>query len=68
MAVYRKGNHVVNVFAWATDEDQGLPDKASNAGYNIVFWRKGNVVYCAVSNLAMDDLKSFTDRLRTARA
>jgi len=64
VAVYRHGNHIVNVFAWATDEDQDLPDSASSSGTNIVFWKKGNIVYCAVSNLAMNDLKSFSARLQ----
>ena len=64
VTVYRHDNHIVNVFAWATDEDQDLPQSASNAGYNIVFWKKGNVVYCAVSNIAMNDLKSFSARLQ----
>ena len=64
VAVYRHGNHIVNVFAWATDEDQDLPESASSGGNNIVFWKKGNVVYCAVSNIAMNDLKSFSARLQ----
>lgn len=64
VAVYRRDGHVVNVFAWSTDEDQDLPQSASNAGYNIVFWKVGDVVYCAVSNLAMNDLKSFSAALR----
>jgi anti-sigma factor RsiW len=67
VTVYRHGNHVVNVFAWTPGEDVDLPQSATDNGYNIVFWRKGNVVYCAVSSIAMNDLVMFADDLK-ARA
>lgn len=64
VSVYRHGHHVVNVFAWAERENENLPESASANGYNIVFWKKGNIVYCAVSNIALADLENFTARLR----
>jgi anti-sigma factor RsiW len=66
VAVYKHGNHVVNVFAWAQHEDEALPETASSHGYNIVFWKRGNVVYCAVSNVAMNELADFSKTLRSA--
>jgi anti-sigma factor RsiW len=66
VAVYRHGSHVVNVFAWTLHEDEALPETASHNGYNIVFWKRGNVVYCAVSNLPMNVLAAFSKSLRTA--
>jgi anti-sigma factor RsiW len=56
-AVYRVGRHVVNVFAWWADEDADIPATASVKGYNIVFWKRGSVVYCAISNLPVEELE-----------
>jgi anti-sigma factor RsiW len=55
--VYRVGHHVVNVFAWATDDDDDMPASASANGYNIVFWKRGKVVFCAISNLPVAELE-----------
>jgi anti-sigma factor RsiW len=65
VSVYRHGHHVVNVFAWAEHEDETLPETASENGYNIVFWKKDKVVYCAVSNIALADLQTFARALRS---
>jgi anti-sigma factor RsiW len=59
VAVYKRGNHVVNMFAWAAQEDEALPESATKNGYNIVFWKKGNIVFCAASNIAMNELSDF---------
>jgi anti-sigma factor RsiW len=57
VTIYRSENHVVNVFAWRETEDEALSETASHGGYNIVFWKKGRVVFCAVSNVALEQLK-----------
>jgi anti-sigma factor RsiW len=67
VAVYKRDNHVVNLFAWVAQEDETLPQSASKNGYNIVFWKKGNVVYCAASNIALKDLLDF-ERLQETTA
>jgi anti-sigma factor RsiW len=67
VAVYRHGNHVVNLFAWAAREDEALPQSASKNGTNIVFWKKADVVYCAVSNLDVKSLLEF-ERMQQATA
>jgi anti-sigma factor RsiW len=64
VTVYRRGHHIVNVFAWTPQEDVDLPENTTDNGYNIVFWRKGNVVFCAVSNIAMADLTAFASDLK----
>jgi len=56
--VYRVGNHVVNVFAWPDSEDDDLPKSArTEQGYNIVFWKRGKMVFCAISNLPVAELE-----------
>ena len=64
VTVYRHGNHVVNVFAWTPQEDVDLPDHATDNGYNIVYWRRGDVIFCAVSNIALTDLTAFAGMLK----
>jgi anti-sigma factor RsiW len=55
VVVYRHGAHVINVFAWARG-DEKLPDVATRNGYHIVFWKRGNLVFCAVSDTDSDAL------------
>lgn len=59
VAVYRGHGHVVDLFAWPQREDESLPQSASANGYNVVFWKRGNVVFCAVSNLPVAALEAF---------
>jgi anti-sigma factor RsiW len=62
--VYRRGSHVVNVFAWPQKEnEETLPGSAASQGYNIVFWKRGNIVYCAISNLPLEELERFAQAL-----
>jgi len=59
VAVYRQGRRVVNVFAWPEHEDERLPATAAANGYNVVFWKRKDVVFCAVSNLPVEELQKF---------
>jgi anti-sigma factor RsiW len=59
VAVYRGESKTVNVFAWNKTEDEPLPQQASARGYNVVFWKRGNIVFCAVSNLPASELEKF---------
>ena len=65
VTVYRHGAHVINVFAW-TNYDQRLPDLATRNGYHIVFWRQGNLVFCAISDIALDDMLQLSHLLKAA--
>ncbi len=53
--VYQHGSHVINVFSWAADQ-RGLPNNTTRNGYHLAFWKTGNLVYCAVSDTAWDEL------------
>jgi anti-sigma factor RsiW len=55
VVVYQHGSHVINVFSWAADQ-RGLPQDTTRNGYHLAFWRAGNLVYCAVSDTAWDEL------------
>jgi anti-sigma factor RsiW len=53
--VYRHGAHTINVFSWARSSES-LPNIVTRNGYHAVFWRSGDLVFCAVSDTALDDL------------
>ena len=55
VVVYQHGSHVINVFSWAADQ-HGLPRNTTRNGYHLVFWKTGNLVYCAVSDTAWGEL------------
>jgi anti-sigma factor RsiW len=53
--VYQHGSHVINVFSWAADR-RGLPKNTTRNGYHFVFWKTGDLEYCAVSDTAWGEL------------
>jgi anti-sigma factor RsiW len=53
--VYQHGAHVINVFSWAGDQ-HSLPGHTTRNGYQLIFWRSGDLDYCAVSDTAPDEL------------
>ena len=63
VTVYRHGAHIVNVFAWAGYGEE-LPAFATRNGYHIVFWRSGNLVFCAISDTAVDDILELSRLLK----
>jgi anti-sigma factor RsiW len=63
VTVYRHGAHIVNVFAWA-DYDEALPDFATRNGYHIVFWKSGNLTFCAISDTSIDDILALSRLLK----
>ncbi|HXJ00329.1 MAG TPA: zf-HC2 domain-containing protein [Micropepsaceae bacterium] len=53
--VYRHGAHTINVFSWARS-GESLPNIVDRNGYHAVFWQSGDLVFCAVSDTALDEL------------
>jgi anti-sigma factor RsiW len=53
--VYQHGAHIINVFSWAGNE-HSLPERTTRNGYQLTFWRSGDLDYCAVSDTAPDEL------------
>jgi anti-sigma factor RsiW len=53
--VYRHGAHTINVFSWAGGRES-LPNIVTRNGYHSVFWKSGDLVFCAVSDTALDEL------------
>ena len=55
VVVYRHGRHVINVFSWAATQPPIAGEKTRN-GYHLVFWKAGDLQYCAVSDTSWDEL------------
>jgi len=55
VVVYKHGSHVVNVFSWAAATGS-IPKNTTRNGYHLAFWKTGDLVYCAVSDTAWDEL------------
>jgi anti-sigma factor (TIGR02949 family) len=67
VVVYQHGSHVINVFSWAADQ-RGLPKNTTRNGYHLAFWKVGNLVYCAVSDTAWDELMGLAQLLQNLAA
>jgi len=62
VVVYQHGSHVINVFSWAAN-GRPLPENATRSGYHLVFWKSGDLAYCAVSDTAPDELSGLVKLL-----
>jgi anti-sigma factor RsiW len=63
VVVYQHGSHVINVFSWAVNQ-RGLPTNTTRDGYHLVFWRSGDVEYCAVSDAGLDEIHRLVQLLQ----
>jgi len=63
VVVYQHGSHVINVFSWAATKDS-VPKNTTRNGYHLAFWKTGDLVYCAVSDTAWDELRGLVQLLQ----
>jgi anti-sigma factor RsiW len=68
VVVYKHGAHVINVFAWAAAGTGKLPDDVTRNGYHMVFWKGGDLVFCAVSDTGVDELAQLVHLLKQTAA
>lgn len=58
--VYRRDKHVINLFAFVSDDrSDAAPRQESRDGFNIVRWRMGGLTYVAVSDVEAAQLLGF---------
>jgi anti-sigma factor RsiW len=57
VVVYQHGAHVINVFVWDARRES-LPKSATRDGYRMLFWKTGDLTYCAVSDTGWDELSA----------
>jgi anti-sigma factor RsiW len=59
--VYRRAKHVINLFVWPGGH---ADEHVSQRGYGAYFWSKGDMQYCAISDLNDPELRQFVDLAR----
>jgi len=63
--VYRHRLHPINLFVWTAPEKYA--EKATGQtrqGFNILFWTRDGMTYCAISDLATDEMQTFATLLQ----
>lgn len=62
--VYRRREHVINVFVGSADSALAASfGESTLQGYNLVRWRRNGLAYSAISDLNMTELKMLSERL-----
>ncbi len=64
VVVYRHGAHVINVFAWAA-QGANSAKTVSRSGYRLVFWRNGDLDFCAVSDAAPAEVETLVALIKS---
>lgn len=62
--VYRRRQHVINIFVTPVNESDRNPHASARGGYNLVAWTRGGLRYWAVSDLNAAELSKFVELFR----
>lgn len=66
--VYRRHQHLVNVFIWPTADADQAPAASAVQGYHLLRWSRAGLRYWAVSDLNPAELRTLADLLRGEHA
>jgi anti-sigma factor RsiW len=62
--IYQRQKHLINVFVWPIESSSTkLPGIQTIQGYNLVFWRRDGMYFCAASDLNVVELGEFVQLL-----
>jgi anti-sigma factor RsiW len=61
--VYRRREHVINLFAWSSAGPDQPPRASSRQGFHVISWKQGGTEFAAVSDLDARELKDFAERI-----
>jgi anti-sigma factor RsiW len=65
--VYRRREHVINVFVWPrADGSPSHVTRSDARGYHVISWTRGGVAVWIVSDLALVELDDFARKLDAA--
>lgn len=65
--VYRRRQHVINLFMWPESRETSTKTEMHN-GYNMIHWSSGGTAYWAVSDLNQQELQEFVSLIQTQTA
>lgn len=57
--VYKRRQHVINLYAWTTRQHDTSTRESADRGFNIITWRQKGLALAAVSDLNMRELRQF---------
>jgi anti-sigma factor RsiW len=57
--IYRRRQHVINLFTWPADSSPVTESRFSRNGYNVVHWTYGGMTCWAVSDITISELEQF---------
>jgi anti-sigma factor RsiW len=57
--VYKRRQHVINLFVWPSAEKLSAP--AAVSGFNLAIWNQAGMEYCAISDLNQAELQQLAD-------
>ena len=61
--VYRRRQHVINLFAWPSALPGSGPAGFGDRGFNVLTWRRDGLELAAVSDLNMPELREFVQQV-----
>jgi anti-sigma factor RsiW len=64
--VYRRRQHVINLFVWPSDRTGDELRSETKSGYQLVRWTQAGTVYWAISDLNLGELNQFAELIRNA--
>jgi anti-sigma factor RsiW len=60
--VYQRDKHIIDLFVWpAKGNSSPPPDTAQRQGYNVVHWTQDGMVFWAVSDVEIGQLRAFAE-------
>jgi anti-sigma factor RsiW len=62
--VYQRQKHLINVFIWPMEsKPTKLPEIQAIQGYNLIFWWRDGMYFCAASDLSVAELRQLAKLL-----
>jgi anti-sigma factor RsiW len=62
--VYMRRKHIINVFTWPTDAATEPVAEMQRDGFNILHWSRGGFAYWIISDLNLQDMRTFAELLQ----
>ena len=59
--VYRRRQHVINLFTWPSASSEKWKRPLSQDGFNVIHWSDGTMTYWAISDLDAAELREFME-------
>ena len=61
--VYQHDKHIIDLFVWpAKSNSSRPPDTVQHQGYNVVHWTRDGMVFWAVSDVEIEQLRNFAEK------